>query len=1073
MKVEFFLNEVRVIDHEVIFKIFCGGDFKIDHMIGNVDSLFLKNMHTNKRTVLGKPISGSEQNTMEFKVPLYEFEYFTEKFKLMLSLRLDEDEIIYDVYHHVETNVSIYFNGKVLEINALKESLNETVVINKDLSDLKVAVEDVYSYRDQTVLKGSLPTVFLNEEIKLNRCFVQHQATQEKIYFDFLSFTIKDTNFNVSVSLKDLNLYSENWVFGIEVNIGGRSFEVGVLLKANKAFYSELYLQDHKPFMHKIFSGHDRQIIVRPEEYKNEHLNTAINDVKIEKNTLQINFTGRLNSVFDQSDKILSINVKNRNSNAEHTFPLIEKKPDTFIAMIDFITEDFFEEEGIWDFFVNYTLNQAELTQRLSFNSFEKSKGNFTTLPQTIYNHSLLKRGRLYATYDNNLALLIKEFYYKCDIKYIDYQENALLVKGDIDFQNENMALKDIFLEDDSGKRLNCENQINKAGSLFHFESSFKFLNLDKINEKEFFYYMLLEVNGEEFKVNVRSNADNYNNKNKSHIYPPFQFNIKGYPAEIKPRYVQSNELAVSFSNSLKACCRKIEKRKKDINIEVSIKNQNDLVLKNTFLVLENMDSGERVICRQLKDQNDNTILFSINSAFVEEKAIKMNAPWKIFLCFNINGYSIETEVSVENDELISKYSTFKSRAVKFHKNAYYSVFVDKNKKILNFELRDLRAVEKRTEKVKFLLAAGAAKLIKRFIRKPVWFIGENLAEVAQDNGFAFFEYCIRNKSDEKYYYISVKNNKNQQNLEGYKKNIIIYDSFKHYVFYHLSRYLIVSHGIRDVIPSVLHNRMKMNNKEIIYLQHGIIAMKKLQFNRKSYNGMIKKFVVSSNFEKSILVNEMNFKESQIMVTGLSRFDTLTDNSRKMNPKEIVVMPTWREWINENEFSSSSFYENYISLLKNENLKRMLEKHNVVLKFFMHIELQKKYKEYFSSFCDRVKVVNLGEESIKDIIRNSSLLITDYSSVVFDFNYLRKPVLFFHFDLPDYLKYRGSYVDLHNDLIGDTAKTSGELIELINKYIRNDFKYDLRYHVKSRKFYKFQDRGNSERIYQEIKSLNK
>ena len=54
---------------------------------------------------------------------------------------------------------------------------------------------------------------------------------------------------------------------------------------------------------------------------------------------------------------------------------------------------------------------------------------------------------------------------------------------------------------------------------------------------------------------------------------------------------------------------------------------------------------------------------------------------------------------------------------------------------------------------------------------------------------------------------------------------------------------------------------------------------------------------------------------------------------------------------------------------------------------------------------------------INDLYISSDILITDYSSVFFDFANLRKPILFFTYDIEKYQSMlRGFYIDVNNDL---------------------------------------------------------
>jgi glycosyltransferase involved in cell wall biosynthesis/CDP-glycerol glycerophosphotransferase (TagB/SpsB family) len=443
-----------------------------------------------------------------------------------------------------------------------------------------------------------------------------------------------------------------------------------------------------------------------------------------------------------------------------------------------------------------------------------------------------------------------------------------------------------------------------------------------------------------------------------------------------------------------------------------------------------------------------------------------------VHLVISTHGRTYKSRIKTTNNKLIAKKSTFISNARRINRYLYSSVFIDSRSRQFCFELRNLKPNERRGEVRRFLAAKVVAGLLRPLIRQEVWLVGENLGEVAQDNGFAFFEYCINNGMPEKVYYVSKADNKNVENLVKYHDRVVQYDSFKHLVLYHLAEYLIVSHGIRDTIPSLLHTRIGKNPKKIIYLQHGIVAMKKISLNGRSYNGKIEKLVVSSDREKDIFVNELNFDPEQIIVTGLARYDRLKDRSGTMETKQILVIPTWRDWlINEPHlFRDSSFYKAYSALLADPRLHTVLEAYNLNLLFFMHIEMQRKFGNPFVSSHERIQVLNLGDRDIRELVEESSLMITDYSSIAFDFNYLNKPVVFFHVDVEDYTFHRGSYIDLRRDLFGDVATTVDALIGFITEYAESGFRYKPESARKSSSFYAYRDASNSERIYRAIRT---
>ena len=275
-------------------------------------------------------------------------------------------------------------------------------------------------------------------------------------------------------------------------------------------------------------------------------------------------------------------------------------------------------------------------------------------------------------------------------------------------------------------------------------------------------------------------------------------------------------------------------------------------------------------------------------------------------------------------------------------------------------------------------------------------------------------------------------------------------------------------------MPTILHNKMANNDKDIIYLQHGIIAMKKLFFNKDSYNGKIKKFIVSSDNEKNILIKQMNFNEDQVLISGLARFDNIKDISRENEKKKIIIMPTWREWLinSEDELKKSKFYNGYLELFRSERLNNIIKKYNVEINFVLHINMEK-YSSLFGFINnENIKLIDLRHEKISNLIYSGDLWITDYSSVVLDFNYLKKPSLFFQPDKNEYLTKRGSFINFDTELVGDVSYTADELINNIEEYICNDFKYKEKFWDISKKYYKYNDTNNCNRIYKAIIELD-
>ncbi len=181
-------------------------------------------------------------------------------------------------------------------------------------------------------------------------------------------------------------------------------------------------------------------------------------------------------------------------------------------------------------------------------------------------------------------------------------------------------------------------------------------------------------------------------------------------------------------------------------------------------------------------------------------------------------------------------------------------------------------------------------------------------------------------------------------------------------------------------------------------------------------------------------------------------------------------MPTWRDWGIKDSFLDSTFYKYVSSLIINSSLTELLEKENVILKFYLHKNM-KDFLSFFESKGPKIKLIEFAQESVQKMIKESNLLITDYSSVSWDFFYLDKPVIFYQFDYEDYLIHRGSYLDLEKDIFGDRANSIQSLIDSLQYYIDNNFQEKEKFKLIKPNFFKYSDKFNCTRIYHEIMRL--
>ncbi|MCY9185595.1 CDP-glycerol glycerophosphotransferase family protein [Bacillus halotolerans] len=361
------------------------------------------------------------------------------------------------------------------------------------------------------------------------------------------------------------------------------------------------------------------------------------------------------------------------------------------------------------------------------------------------------------------------------------------------------------------------------------------------------------------------------------------------------------------------------------------------------------------------------------------------------------------------------------------------------------------------------------AYIVKLIYRKDVWLVGERYDQ-AEDNGYSFFEYCRTNHPDKKIFYIIDKGSPHAEKVERLG-NILYHSSFKHKLFMFLANAYISAWTFQEGLypwPSKVYNKYYkriLNEKYNICLQHGLIMYNISPYlHKEKYNQDL--VISSSEKEKEIILNTLGYNSDEVIVTGLSRFDKLAKN--KSNKDQILIMPTWRRSLvqmNKHNFLKSKYFVAYQSLLKNEKFLNMIEEKGIKVKFYMHYQMQK-YIENFNVDHPQIEILTKNNAVVSDLIKESSLLVTDYSSVSADFLFMNKPVVFYQFDPYDNHSIRVN--EIKSEDIGIVASEEETVVNNIIEICNRDFIIDKQYKESSKKIFKFKDDQNNERIFNTI-----
>ena len=177
-----------------------------------------------------------------------------------------------------------------------------------------------------------------------------------------------------------------------------------------------------------------------------------------------------------------------------------------------------------------------------------------------------------------------------------------------------------------------------------------------------------------------------------------------------------------------------------------------------------------------------------------------------------------------------------------------------------------------------------------------------------------------------------------------------------------------------------------------------------------------------------------------------------------INKKIILYAPTWRD--NQHEAGVGYTYKTEVDF---EKLQKELGEDYIIL-FRAHYFVANKFDfEKYEGFIYNVSNV----DDINELYVVADMLITDYSSVFFDYANLKRPIIFYMYDIDMYKNdMRGFYIDL-NELPGSIITTEDGLIEDI-KNATNEFKYDEKYEKFNNKYNYLDDGEASTRVMLKI-----
>ncbi|EED1947273.1 capsular biosynthesis protein, partial [Campylobacter jejuni] len=360
----------------------------------------------------------------------------------------------------------------------------------------------------------------------------------------------------------------------------------------------------------------------------------------------------------------------------------------------------------------------------------------------------------------------------------------------------------------------------------------------------------------------------------------------------------------------------------------------------------------------------------------------------------------------------------------------------------------------------------------KRLPKSNIWLLVDRDYE-ADDNAEHLYRYIIQNHPEQEIVFALRKESSDWKRLEKERFNLIEFGSFEFERIIKKSSKVISSHAdeylMRYITP----------RQQFIFLQHGVISN---DLSKWLNSKKIDLFITSTKAEYDSIANNYNrykFGKKEVVLTGLARHDTLLKNNNESNIKQILIMPTWRvnivgvtinsgvRELKEN-FKQSEYFQKWNSLLNSVSLKKLCELYSYTIVFNPHPNVMPYLKEF--NIPSHIKIAD-QDESLQVLFCNSSLMITDYSSVAFEMAYLEKPVIYYQFDKEEFFTshtLQKGYFDYKKDGFGPVVKNQENLLKELENLLRNDCKPFGVYKDNIDSTFTFRDGRCCERIYRTL-----
>lgn len=316
----------------------------------------------------------------------------------------------------------------------------------------------------------------------------------------------------------------------------------------------------------------------------------------------------------------------------------------------------------------------------------------------------------------------------------------------------------------------------------------------------------------------------------------------------------------------------------------------------------------------------------------------------------------------------------------------------------------------------------------------------------ANDNAEHLFRHVRASRPDINAWFVLRKDSSDWPRLRReFGRRVVAFGSQRWIDLCLQAEHLVSSHADRHIVAPVELRPFGGARWRFTFLQHGVT---KDDISRWLNDKPIATFATATADEFASIAGDgspYTFTTKEVVRTGFPRHDRLVGLQRTADGHRlVVVMPTWRRYLASEvnssgvQMSASSsrttpFVVQWLELLGSTDLRRAVQAADARLVLFAHPNLRDLFAEL--DLPEHIEVRNYTDDDVQQALTDAAVVVTDYSSVIFDAAVIERPIVYFQFDPAEVFAgghlTRPGYFSYERDGFGPVAGTADNAVEAI------------------------------------------